>query len=137
MSVMKFANRRKTQKIVAPIHAETQLNADQVIDLVRRLVQEDADRAASKYQTDGNSRLRRVWNGSMARMHMELTENSDGLHVTYPAVGSRDWHAVIEVAEDSTCTHVSSRVLQWMEKDGEMNGKFAYLRFLEDLAQAL
>ena len=138
MSVLKPFNRRKTKQTVAPIRAHTTWSPNEVRGVIERLVDADRDETQHKHAAKAVAKPRSFAARAM-KMHLHLARTADGYLLSYPYdyKSRNDWVAELTIAADRSGSMVTSHVVRWLEKDGELSAAVVYLKFVDALGIAL
>lgn len=150
--IAKQVKKRSTKQVAAPITAQTRLSLDEVVVVLEEIVRETTERAERRSaEARAKARTKRglskiIYNGLDApHHHLHLAEHSDGWTISYPSAittkvkpASGRWVARIQIRPRPAggCS-VTCELLHWVEKDGALANKEAYLRLLDRLAQRL
>ncbi len=145
--ISKQVHKRQTRRITAPVTAVTPLAPDEVRRELQVLHQAAKDRNRQAVEAmDQMSGLKRAFNRAdlVERERLYVTEHFDEYKVSFPFSSQESrpksdgvWIARVQIGAREGGSTVVVQMESWVEQDGSISNKKAYLAFLDDFARAI
>lgn len=136
MSVFKPFNRRATKRVLEPVSTHSSMSPREIDAAVEQMVDDSVRHAFESNPLEGKKGLRKMLAEAGRTVHLCLDRDQDrNMLVSWCGT---EWVARLHLAElEGGGSRVTCQIVRWNEKDGEIQAKDSYLKFLDDLAHVL